>query len=124
MSGIDLIFDTNAVLYLLKGNTCVQSYLSKQFGISIISEMELLSFPKINKEDEQNIQSLIHDCTVFSLDYFVKEQTILLRKKYGIKLPDAIIAATAIKNRVPLLTADKGFRQIAELDLILLEPVI
>ena len=54
----------------------------------------------------------------------MKEQTILLRKKYGIKLPDAIIAATAIKNRVPLLTADKGFRQIAELDLILLEPVI
>ena len=43
-------------------------------------------------------------------------------KKYGIKLPDAIIAATAIKNNLPLLTADKGFKRVSELNLNLLEP--
>ena len=37
-------------------------------------------------------------------------------------LPDSIVAATAICNNVPLITADKGFLNIKELNLILLEP--
>jgi predicted nucleic acid-binding protein len=44
-----------------------------------------------------------------------------LKKKYSIKLPDAIIAATAIWYKIPLITADKGFEKIEELELILLE---
>lgn len=122
MSGVDLLLDTNAVLYLLMGNACMQPYLSKQFGLSVISEMELLSFSQNSEKDERNIQSLIDDCVVFDLDNAVKNQTISLRKKYGIKLPDAIIAATAIKNNLPLLTADKGFKRVSELNLNLLEP--
>ena len=100
----------------------MQPYLSKQFGLSVISEMELLSFSQNSEKDERNIQSLIDDCVVFDLDNAVKNQTISLRKKYGIKLPDAIIAATAIKNNLPLLTADKGFKRVSELNLNLLEP--
>lgn len=122
MNGIDLLLDTNALLYLLRGYACMQPYLSKQFGISIISEMELLSFAQNSEEDEQNIQSLIQDCVVFALNNAVKNQTISIRKKYGIKLPDAIIAATAIENKLPLLTADKGFKRVSELNLNLLEP--
>lgn len=51
----------------------------------------------------------------------IKEQVIELRKKYTIKLPDAIIAATSIIYSIPLVTADKGFSKIEELDLILIE---
>ena len=84
--------------------------------------MELLSFAQNTAEDERNIRSLIEDCVVFDLDKAVKSQTILIRKKYGVKLPDAIIAATAIENNLPLLTADKSFRRISEVNLNLLEP--
>ncbi|MBQ9725433.1 MAG: type II toxin-antitoxin system VapC family toxin [Neisseriaceae bacterium] len=122
MSGIDLLLDTNALLYLLRGYACMQPYLSKQFGISVISEMELLSFAQNSEEDEKHIQSLIQDCAIFWLDNTVKNRTISIRKKYGIKLPDAIIAATAIENNLPLLTADKVFKRVSELDLNLLEP--
>ena len=51
----------------------------------------------------------------------IKERTILLRRKYGTKLPDSIVAATAIECELPLVTADKGFKKIEELDLRLLE---
>ncbi|MBO4576211.1 MAG: type II toxin-antitoxin system VapC family toxin [Neisseriaceae bacterium] len=122
MSGIDFIADTNALLYLLNGNACMQSYSSKKLGISIISEMELLSFSDINQEDEKIIRALIKDCLIFELNHQIKNKTILLRKKYRIKLPDAIIAATAIENNIKLLTADKGFNKITELDLVILEP--
>ena len=122
MSGIDLLLDTNALLYLLRGYACMQPYLSKQFGISVISEMELLSFAQNSEEDEKHIQSLIQDCAIFWFYNTVKNRTISIRKKYGIKLPDAIIAATAIENNLPLLTADKVFKRVSELDLNLLEP--
>jgi len=44
-----------------------------------------------------------------------------LRKKYSIKLPDAIVASTSIVYGLPLVTADKAFSKIKELDLILIE---
>ncbi|WP_298395968.1 PIN domain-containing protein [Flavobacterium sp.] len=37
------------------------------------------------------------------------------------KLPDAIIAATAIELAVPFITADADFKVIKELDLLFLE---
>ena len=58
--------------------------------------------------------------TVGVLNAHIKAQTIKLRKKYKIKLPDAIIAATAITYELPLVSADQGFSQIEELDFILL----
>jgi predicted nucleic acid-binding protein len=39
---------------------------------------------------------------------------IQLRKKYSLKIPDTIIVATSISIGIPLVTADKGFKQIAE----------
>jgi hypothetical protein len=51
----------------------------------------------------------------------IKEQTIELRKKHSIKLPDVIIASTSLVFGVPIVTADKGFNKIKELDLVLIE---
>ena len=47
MNGIDFIADTNALLYVFKKDDCMIPYLEKSIGISVITEMELLSFPKI-----------------------------------------------------------------------------
>ena len=100
----------------------MKSYLASYIGLSVISEIELLSFPEITSFEEQQIHSFIKDCTVLFLTENVKNKTIALRRSYKVKLPDAIIAATAIENNLQLITADKGFKQIAELDLALIEP--
>jgi predicted nucleic acid-binding protein len=52
----------------------------------------------------------------------VKNIVIDLRRKYSIKLPDAIIAATAIFLNIPLISADKHFEKIAELMFVLYQP--
>ena len=44
-----------------------------------------------------------------------------MRNQYRLKLPDAIIAASAIVNNIVLITADKGFKKVAELQLIIIE---
>jgi len=50
-----------------------------------------------------------------------KNTCIYIRNKYKIKIPDAIIAATAIEFNIPLLTSDQGFEKVKELDLIYIQ---
>jgi len=122
MSGIDYLADTNAILYFLSGNDCMKPYASAHFAFSVISEMELLSFPKITKEEELRIREFLEASTSVSLTDAIKQRTIALRRAYNIKLPDAIIAASAIEQGLPLITADTGFERIKELKLELINP--
>ena len=57
MNGIDLLADTNALIYLLDGNPCMSPFLQNKLAFSIISEMELLSFSGITESEENNIKS-------------------------------------------------------------------
>ena len=86
--------------------------------------MEWLSFSGITESEENNIKSLLLDCNEINISDEIKEKTIEIRKKYKTKLPDAIVAASAIVNNIPLITADKGFNQIKELNLKLIVPVM
>jgi predicted nucleic acid-binding protein len=49
----------------------------------------------------------------------IKEKYLLIKRAYTIKLPDAIIAASALAFDMPLITADFGFQKINELKVIL-----
>lgn len=64
------------------------------------------------------IKRLIKSCIVIGIDEEIKEYFVHLRKSYQLKLPDAIVAATPMKSGLPLITADKRFFTIAELNLI------
>ncbi len=122
MNGIDYLADTNAILYFLSGNNCMKPYKFSSFAFSIISEMELLSYSSITEEEEKSIRDFLAKCSAISITLSIKNLTIQLRRKYNIKLPDSIIAATAIANNLPLITADIGFKRISELKLILIQP--
>lgn len=118
---IDFIADTNFLIYIHEGNEIVESFLHYNFGISVISEIELLGFKGISENEEKKLRELVSDCFYIDWNSKLKEKAIELRKKYTIKLPDAIIAATSIVYGIPLVSADKYFSKIEELDLILLE---
>lgn len=75
-----------------------------------------MSFPKITPKEEFVINSFIGDMHIINLNEEVKRETKRIRKLYGLKLPDAIIAATAIYLHCRLLTADQQFFKIPELD--------
>ncbi|TVR84600.1 MAG: type II toxin-antitoxin system VapC family toxin [Chitinophagaceae bacterium] len=118
---IDFIADTNFLIYIHEGNEVVASFLDFNFGISFISEVELLGFKGLVKEDEVKLKSLIKDCFILDWNTKIKEKTIELKRKYNIKLPDAIIASTCLVYDIALVTADKDFSKIKGLDLILIE---
>ena len=91
--------------------------------ISIITEIELLSYPAIKTDEIKTIQSFINEVTVVELKNPIKVETISLRKKYSLKVPDAIIAATALKLNAPLLTNDKKLLAISEIDSLPVEVI-
>lgn len=118
---IDFIADTNILLLILNGNDAIEAFLDFNFGISFVTEVELLGFKNLPETDEVLIKNLISDCHLLSWNSKIKNHTIFLRKNYNIKLPDAIIAATALAYKIPLISADKGFEKIKELDFYLVE---
>lgn len=122
MSGINFLADTNAIIYLLAGNSCMAPYKDAVLGVSVITEMELLSFPHITNHEINILGKLFEKCIIFPLDDKIKQQSIFFRRNYGLKLPDAIIAATAKVYEVSLLIADKDFEKIEDLNLRLLNP--
>ena len=122
MNGLEYLADTNAVLYLLSGNACMAPYLGKRLAVSVISVMELLSFPAITSDEEKTIRAFLDQCEVIQISELVREQTIRIRRQYNVKLPDAIIAATAISYDLTLLTADNGVFKIQDLKANKLQP--
>ncbi|PQJ73827.1 PIN domain-containing protein [Polaribacter gangjinensis] len=118
---IDFLADTNFLIYVHEGDKKVLPFLNYNFGVSFISEVELPGFKGISTQEEVKLRNLLDDCFSVEWNSKIKEKTIELRKKYTVKLPDAIIASTSLIYEIPLVTADKAFSKIHELDLILIE---
>ena len=113
MSGAEFLLYTNIVIGLLKGYEpavllAEANRLSLgQAAISQITRMELLSFSSLSQQEEAEIRAFIGCCQVLMLDEQVEAQGIQLRRSGTLKLPDAIVASTAIVHSLKLLTLDQ-----------------
>ncbi len=120
MNGNSIVLDTNIILYLLGGNKDLFSILNEmELFVSIISEIELLGFKGLSQSDKKKINLFLSECTIVPLNTEVKDICIAIKQKDKSKTPDAIIAATALYLQIPLITADKEFEKIDNLDLFL-----
>jgi len=91
------------------------------YGISIITEIELFSYSKLTELEKNNIERLLSHFKIFNINDEIKKMTIEIRKNYGVKLPDSIISATALVNGLALITNDKQLSKIDDLDILSLE---
>jgi hypothetical protein len=77
----------------------------------VITEVELLSYPSLDSAAETQIRSFLSEITVVPLPRPVIDLAIALRREHAMKLPDAVIAATALSLDAELWTNDdKLFR--------------
>jgi predicted nucleic acid-binding protein len=101
--------------------TNVKPYFDTDPFISVITEMEVLGVKEIT-DNEINIREMaIEFCSIIPFTNKIKNKAIAIKRKIKIPLPDAIIAATAIEEGLTLVTADKGFKRLKDLQLILIE---
>lgn len=100
MNGNKFLLDTNIILYILAGDKTIAEYLQNQIlYTSIICEIELFSFKSLSVSLEKEIKKFLKEFQIVSINDEIKDLTIQLRKKYLLKIPDAIIAATSISDR-------------------------
>ena len=117
MSGNSLLLDTNALIYYLEGRSKISHAIEEaaQLYFSVISEIELLSAPHLTERDKLLIQDFLALCHKIELTPAIVEQTIAIRRQYRLKIPDAIIAASAIWLNCTLASADAAFAKIPHL---------
>jgi len=121
VNGSNYLLDTNILLYALKGLADVRLYFNVPPSISIITEIELLGVQDIRDTEIKICETLIEYCQVIPITNSIKKKTIELKRTIKLAVPDALIAATAIEENFVLVTADKGFKRIKDLSLILIE---
>ena len=105
------VLDTNVVLYLL-GGELAKPLPTGRYLASAITEIELLSYPSLTQSEESAIRDFLRDIQVIDMNSDVKDHAIRLRRNHGLKLPDAIIAATALSLDGVLLTNDQGMARV------------
>ena len=121
MNGINLVLDTNIIIYYFRGSKFARDIiLNNDIAISVITEIELLSYPNNTETEIADIKRLLSTFTIIPITSFVKDKTIDYRRTYKLKTPDAIIVATASYLGYALVTADRQLMNV-DTDVILFE---
>jgi hypothetical protein len=122
MNGSKFLLDTNAIFYILNGDETLTDFLfEKELYASVITEMELLSYKNITPAEQLTIENFLNDLVIINIDDRIKAYAIEVKKTSNMKLPDSIIAGTAIALKLPLVTSDKQFKTIKDLELVYYE---
>ncbi len=125
--GTHILADTNAGIDFLNDKLPAASTAWFQraldvggLALSVVVQIELLSWLG-SPADLQLLEDFIAATIILPLDESVVQQTILLRQQHRIKLPDAIMAATALVHGLPLLTRNTAdFQKVA--GLVVMDP--
>ena len=124
-----ILVDTDIFIEALKNNSCAIDSLRnigfENIAVSAITLMELY-FGAMNKKELGKIKSRLKQLRVVQLDQDISKTATDLVEKYakshGLRIPDALIAATAICQHMELLTYnEKDFRFIEGLRLAMSE---
>lgn len=121
MNGIKYLVDTNCFIYLLNENPIILPFVNDGWAFSYITEMELLSKKAMTAEEDLLLRELLNSCYKVNHSQPISELVINLKRNNNIKLPDAIIAASAQLLQLPLITADKAFGRLTDIDCIILD---
>lgn len=119
--GKKFLIDTNILIEYVgdllpkEANNFISEIIDENFLISIINKIEILGHQSVDQKVEDFIS--LAESILISND--IVKTTISLRKRHKIKLPDAIIAATAIENDLIILTRNtKDFIIIKDLEVV------
>lgn len=124
--GIKYLWDTNTAIYYLQQQfpPSAEEFIDRTLSdsnpaISAITEIELLCWKTATEKDLEILHDFINDALVLELEKDVKLKTAEIRKTHKIKLPDAIIAATALVHNLTLITRkENDFKNIDGLELV------
>jgi predicted nucleic acid-binding protein len=104
-SGLRAILDSDVLIDFLQGQAKAEQELRRyaDWEISVVTWMEVLSGTE-GKEEEKQGRRFLDSLKVHPLSTSVAEEAVQLRKKFRLRLPDAVIWATARTEGCLLVT--------------------
>ena len=118
------LIDSNVIIGYLAGKIpnqgmkTVSQIVDQIPRISVISQIEVLRFVD-TPENEKILSDFIDNSIIYSINPVIVQRTIKLCKNNKIKIPDAIIAATALTENLYLVTRNvNDFKNIHNLELL------
>jgi predicted nucleic acid-binding protein len=112
------LLDTNVVIGLLKADEIATKLVADagltfdEMAVSQITRMELLSFANLTAPELLTVEAFLRELQVIGIDAAVESAAIKLRRSRTLKLPDAIIAGTALSRSLLLLTLDQALAKV------------
>lgn len=120
---IRYLIDSSAAIKYLNNTLPASSLLfldaelDKEVNLSIVTKVEILAQESVDPANLVIAQQFADCAVVFPVDERIGEIAILIRKATKVKLPDVLIAATAIAYNFTLIADnDKDFNKIVSLD--------
>jgi predicted nucleic acid-binding protein len=113
-----VVFDTCAATFLIKDDKRMRDIEPDIAGAkkytSVVTRMELRAEPGMSAEKLKRVEDFIADTSVIPLVGTVEKVATTIRREWrpNIKLPDCIVAATAIALGATLLTGDEGLKDL------------
>jgi hypothetical protein len=118
------LIDNNIISLYFSGrisksaNLFLSDVIDRIPNISVITQIEALSWVNPDKSKELIVYNFINDANIISISSSIVKQCVSIRRARKIKTPDAIIAATAIIHNYILITCDNDFNNIEGLEVI------
>jgi len=119
------LIDSNLFLYAAAKESLAVAFLDSAIeaewaGYSTISRLELFGFPDLKEEDEGKLKDLLDCFSELGVTAEVVDRAIAIRReRRRIKIPDAIIAASALTMNAKLATRNTDdFRNIRGLQVM------
>lgn len=102
------LVDTNILIYLSKKKLKLEKIASPDdtLFISVITYMEVMGYAFNSNPEKALVEKMCSLFPIIELNSGIVEQVIAIRRNHKIKLPDAIILASAAVNKLELLTAN------------------
>lgn len=115
-----LALDTNILIYSVGGDVALTRTLQgKDLYVSAMVRMESMVYHGEKPKHLQQVIGFLSECIIVDIHEAIQDLAVSIRVRHGFKLPDAVIAATAMHLGIPLMTADTRFDRLKdELDLI------
>jgi hypothetical protein len=109
-----VLLDSNVVIYILTGKSVLDEP-ADEYYISTITEIEVFSYPDLSSSEEESLRAFLGQVNVVQLSAEVKTEAIRLRKRFRLRIPDAIIAGSALVIGAELWTNDAKLLKIPNL---------
>jgi predicted nucleic acid-binding protein len=113
-----LVLDSNVVINFINKTIDIlpgaDNAEKPQYFVSVVTEMEALAKPNDTEEARKGVQALLSKFTIVPLNDEIKNLAIEIRRSGSPrpKLPDAIVAATAVALEAALVSADENLLKL------------